>query len=415
MTEQMSLFPEVLPEGLRGPYQLHKIHGERIMEHLRKAGSIYLGPAYGREPFTFATQAFPEVCYHSDGQGTVRGHKNACSHFKYPLIGGNKSVPGDKLDTFNWKHPGELTVCPFHSVSFDLGSGACKGLGAVKLPENLDQSILDLEKEDTLIVQNGFVFRLGDKDPEEAARSLRDGFTFIGDFFPGLFSIDGGDNWFGGGEFRSIREKQKADALTGEENFLDILHVPLIHPDSLGRLCTIDGYQSAHNDDVIVQWVPLSEQFRDDVLLSYSRTFWQAIGEDGLLQCPRTGVPLGAVWVTFRQTGLMLEWYPGVIVVSQCFPGRSDVAGYENDPRRSTFFHHFYYQVFGGEEIVDAHQELFKLTGDEDEYFCSGASSAIFNEIERGNGEKTFGFACAQYEDYASMFYRDMEKFLVQK
>lgn len=395
----------LVPDGMRGPYGLHQTHGLEIMDKLRDHGSIYLGPAFSDRPFTFATQAFPEVCYFSDGQGTVRGHDNACSHYKHSLI------MGDRLDKLNRKRSGGVTVCPFHAVTFDLESGACKGLGRAKLPEGFDMAALDLERQD-LFVQNGFVFRLGDKAQTKALEAVLGGFDLVESVFPGLFSINGRNERISGKQFIAKSYPQNADALTSVVNFLDILHVPFIHPNSLGRVCSIDGYRHRANEHAIVQWVPLNERFRNDSASTYSTAFWDSLGENSLLTCPDTGKTVGAVWVTFRKTGLMLEWYPGVIVISQCFPGWVHKPGHENDWRRSTFFHHFYYEDFAGEQLIAGHQELFEETGDEDEVRCTGTSNTIFQQIARGKEMSPFGFACAQFEDYATMFYRDVARML---
>ncbi len=400
--EQFDLGPA--PSGRRGPYGLHEAHVRKIMDVLRKKGAIYLGPAYGSQPFTFATKAFPEVCYHSNGRGDVRGHTNACSHNKYPLI------TGEQLDQRISKQPGELTVCPFHSLAFDLGTGNCVGYSAATLPKGIAPTELSLKPEN-ITVCNGFVFRLGDDDPEGVEFALREAFASVDEVFPGLFSIDAGNPSISGYEFRAISEPQHADVLTGLINYLDIFHIASIHPQSLGQVCTIEGYQSLCNEHVIVQWLPLKNRLDPD-RSRYGMEFWSALGESSFLTSPVTNELLGAVWVTFRQSGLMLEWYPGVIVVSQCFPGWSDDASHENDPRRSTFHHHFFYEDMADEAFIRAHQDLFKVTGDEDEKFCRGTSAAIFREIERGKGDTHFGFACSQYENYATQFYVDVARLL---
>jgi nitrite reductase/ring-hydroxylating ferredoxin subunit len=395
-----------IPDGMRGPYGLHEVHGLTVLDLLRRRGAMYLGPAYGSKAFTFATKAFPEVCYYTNGQGEVWGHANACSHNKFPLIANSQ------LDTRLWKSPQEKIVCPFHSLSFDLTTGQCQGMASATLPLGFGDDVLRLTSQD-LVVIHGFVFRLGDEDPEGAKASLMSGFSLVEELFPEIFTIDGHNDRITGDKFEATSEYQRADALTGLVNYLDILHVPSIHAESLGRVCAINGYRSCHNEHVIVQWMPLAEAFRSDVNSSYSSGFWRSLSEESLLRCPSTDGALGAVWVMFRQTGLMLEWYPGVIVISQCLPGWDGVIDHETDPRLSTFYHHFYYEDFANELLIEGHQDVFAMTGHEDEEHCSGTSATIFREIAKGNGGQQFGFTCGTYEDHATMFYRDMARNLV--
>lgn len=389
----------VLPDGMRGPYGLHETYGLEITDSKRRYGSFYLGPAFGSKSFTFATEAFPEACYYSNGQGEVRGHENVCSHFKHPLISGNR------LDRHNWTSPGKLTTCPFHSLAFDLRTGECKGLGLAVLPHQVDQTRLHLRNE-VLFSINGFVFRLGEDDPFNAEEELSAGFSLVGDLFPGLFSIDGNNERISGSKFVAKSYEQSADVLTNLVNFLDILHVPFIHADSLGRVCSIEGYRARSNEHVIVQWVPLNQSFREDRESLYSIGFWNSLGEGSVLACPETREKVGAVWVTFLNTGLMLEWYPGVIVVSQCIPGWPRRSGHENDWRHSTFVHHFFYEDSASAELIEGHQKLFEVTGDEDEAYCVQTAATIFREIARGKGGECFGFACARFEDFTTLFYR---------
>jgi nitrite reductase (NADH) small subunit len=83
--------------------------------------------------------AIPNVCFHQNGplcrgsiSGTVRADENS----------------GWKLE---WTHEGEIVICPWHSLEFNVTTGECVAYPARRLPTY------------PLRVENGRIFFVADK------------------------------------------------------------------------------------------------------------------------------------------------------------------------------------------------------------------------------------------------------------
>lgn len=360
----MAVTPRIF---LRGSPNLHRAFGQRWPAVLEAGGSFYLGDNSRRPSKRVNLVREKRILdITADGQATV--YRNACLH-------GGKRLITPKLGLcFDDR---EVIQCAWHQSQYRCGQlirpGAMK-IAVERLPET------ECPKSEVFVWQDRLVFELG-RDEGGARQTLERALRFISEVAGDVF------------DFRdyqlqvSLREPQAADALTTLVNYLDIRHLGG-HADTLGRLVNLAGYTHAANDVAVVQRMGLN-------------ALWFEGDSEWVKKYYKSGLPRdlrsGAVWA-MTADGFMLEWYPGVIVVSQCLP-------HPDDPWCSILHHDFYYHRQASPEFIKAHQDIFLQTGQEDEAWCSEATDHLVERIAEGQGDEEWGFLDPDQENYARWLY----------
>lgn len=359
----------------------HRHYGERWMEVLRQNGYIFMGDS--RTPGTrWAPPWNPTRALAVPYNGQPVIWRNICPHNGKRLV-----QPTAMPISVNFSQP---IVCEFHHMSFSQ-TGVIRGCGRMvlsvgALPEGRCE-------ESRVYPWQGLVFELG-RNADRAEKRLRQSLAF---------ALEEGDNLFNFTDYVphcSVTAPQRADALMSVVNYLDILHVPS-HKDTLALLVDTNDYAHRGNDAGVIQFMGLNPNFLTKHPLG------QLYVQSGL-PTPR----YGAAWLTTPE-GFMIEWYPGVLVVSQCFP-------HPLDPMRCIFYHLFYYHKtvlkIRNEDpenpypYVREHQDVFKKTGDEDERWCSEATINLRVMTEEGREGEEWGFLEPARENYGRWYYQMAEE-----
>lgn len=362
----MPVTPRILR---RGSPELHRLFGERWTELLETRGAFYLGDT-ARRSSQRVNRVRPTRILAIDVAGNPRVYANSCLHGGKQLI---TPMPGLHF------RQGEIIQCEWHKSTYDAECGRLIRPGSMKisvdaLPET------ECPKSEVLVWQNRLVFELG-RDVIAARSSLELALGFIGKTAGDIFD-------FRDYELRmSVEAPQVADALSTLVNYLDIRHLGG-HADTLGRLVSLTDYTHAADHYAVVQRMGLNPSWLDGDSEWVKKYYKSGLSRD---------LPYGAVWA-MTVDGLMLEWYPGVIVVSQCLP-------HPSDPWCSVLHHDFYYHARASDEFIRAHQKVFFQTGSEDETWCSEASDHLVARITEGLGSEEWGFLDPEQENYARWLY----------
>lgn len=362
----------------------HKRYGEQWMMVLRRNGYIFMGDS--RTPGTrWAPPWNPTRVLTVPYNGKPVIWRNACPHNKKRLV-----QPTSMPVSVNFGQP---IVCGFHHLSFNQ-SGVIRGCGRMQLavgalPEGHCEESRHYEWQG-----QGLVFELGE-NADRAEERLHQSLTFASEAGEGLFDFT---DYV---PYCSVEALQRADALMSIINYLDIRHVPS-HKDTLAPVVDTNDYTHRGNDAGVIQFMGLNPNFLTKHPLG------QLYVQSGL---PTPNY--GAAWLTTPE-GLMIERYPGVLVVSQCFP-------HPTDPMKCVFHHLFYYHKavlrFVDEDAplgnphlyVRAHQMVFKGTGDEDEGWCSEATADLEAMMMEGRGGEEWGFFDPDQENYGRWYYQMAE------
>lgn len=370
----------------RDPPNFVMQHGLRWRGLLEQRGYFYVGdtghPGTLRVPSWRPSRV---VAVDPDGEPTV--WENGCRHHGLQL------VPAyDTLVHLPWNHE---IKCPWHAMKYGP-RGEVTSPGIIRL--TLDQLPEHTCPSKEILMWQGLVFELG-QDP--AARfELAGSLAYVELVAGHVFNFQ---------DFvlkKSVRAPQvlpdgrTADAFTSTDNYLDVTHVPR-HAGNLAQL--VDLGSAAYTyfpegetpDKVVVQFM---RPHRDWRMTEFGQRY---------SDCGMPDPPCGAAWVTTRM-GLMLEYYPGVIVVSQCFP----------HPERwweCTFYHDFYYHKLAGDRFIECHQDIFDQTGQEDLLWCSGATQHIRDRIEQGRGHEPWGFFDPRAENFGPWYSRQVRELLELK
>lgn len=362
----MPVTPRILR---RGSPDLHRLFGERRTELLEMRGSFYLGDT-ARRKSQRVNRVRPMRILAIDAAGNPRIYANACLHAGKQLI---TPKPGLHL------REGDVIQCDWHRSTYEADCGRLVRPGAMKIGvDALPES--ECPKSEQLVWQNRLVFELG-RDVIAARGSLELALGFITQETGDIFDLR---------DYvlrRSVEAPQTADALTTLVNYLDIRHLGG-HADTLGRLVDVTRYTHVGNPYAVVQRMGLSPSWLDGDSEWVKKYYKSGLPRD---------LAYGAVWV-MTEGGLMLEWYPGVIVVSQCLP-------HPDDPWCSVLHHDFYYHERASDEFVQAHQRVFLQTGSEDEAWCSESSEHLIARIAEGLGSEEWGFLDPEEENYARWLY----------
>ena len=309
--------------------------------------SAYFDPAlfqreqleiFGRRPRYLGHElAVPEIGNHlaliqeGDGRALVRTSagvrliSNVCRHRQAIILRGRGSAGR-----------GGTIVCPLHRWTYDLHG---RLLGA---PHFDADPCLDL-RSDALQRWNGLLFEAGGVDvaAELDAAGLPACFDFSGHVLDRIHVHECHYNW-----------------KTFIEVYLEDYHVGPFHP-GLGNFVTCEDLRWQLGADFSVQTVGLASAQGQALGRAGSAAYrrWQEAVlrfHDGALP------PHGAIWLT-SYPGLMLEWYPNVIVVSHLVP---------RGPQRTTNIVEFYYpeEIHAFErEYVEAQQAAYLETCVEDD------------------------------------------------
>lgn len=370
----MPVTPRILR---RGSPELHLLFGQRWTELLEMRGAFYLGDTTRRKTQR-VNRVRPTRVLAIDAAGNPQVYANVCLHGGKQLI-----TPKSGLHF----REGETIQCEWHKSTYASDCGRLIRPGVMKIPiEALPET--ECPKSEILVWQNRLVFELG-RDVIAARSSLELALGFIAERAGDVFD-------FRNYQLRkSVEAPQVADALTTLVNYLDIRHLAG-HADTLGRLVDIQDYTHESNPYAVIQRMGLNPTWLDGDSEWVKKYYKSGLSRD---------LRYGAVWV-MTVDGLMLEWYPGVIVMSQCLPSASD-------PWCSVLHHDFYYHERASDEFVQAHQRVFHQTGNEDEAWCGEASEHLLARIAEGYGSEEWGFLDPEQENYARWLYDHVQAALM--
>ena len=228
----------------------------------------------------------------------------------------------------------ENIVCPVHRWTYNLHGEL---LGAPRFP---DSPCLRLRSQ-PLFRWNGLLFA----GPREPRRDLERISTMADWDFSG-YALD------------SVRvDEYRVNWKTFMETYLEVYHVDFFHP-GLGNFADCDRFSVDYGDEYSVQIVAAKAAFGRAGTPVYQR--WH----DACLEQLRGREPKhGALWMTYYP-GLMLEWYPNVLIVSQLIP---------RSATHTTNIVEFYYPeeiVLFEREFVEAQQAAYAETAMEDNEIC---------------------------------------------
>jgi choline monooxygenase len=228
----------------------------------------------------------------------------------------------------------ENIVCPVHRWTYDL-----KGelLGA---PRFENQPCVKLAST-PLANWSGLLFA-GPRDP------VRD-----------LAKITTGTDWdFSGYVLDSVRiDEYDINWKTFIETYLEVYHVDFFHP-GLGNFTDCNNFTVDYGTDYSVQIVEAKSGLARPGTPAYKR--WH---EACLKLLDGREPKQGALWMTYYP-GLMLEWYPNVLIVSHLIP---------RSPTRTTNVVEFYYPeeiVLFEREFIEAQHAAYVETAIEDNEIC---------------------------------------------
>jgi choline monooxygenase len=225
-------------------------------------------------------------------------------------------------------------VCPLHRWTYDL-----KGelLGAPHFPESPCLKLASTP----LRSWNGLLFA-GPADPAAALA----GMTTLGDWDFSGYVLD-----------RVMVDEYQMNWKTFIEVYLEVYHVDPYHP-GLGNFADCNNFAVDYGEDWSVQIVQAKAGLGRPGTPVYRK--WH----EACLKFLDGRVPKqGALWMTFFP-GLMLEWYPNVLVVSHLIP---------RSPTHTTNVVEFYYPeeiALFEREFVEAQQAAYVETAKEDDEIC---------------------------------------------
>jgi phenylpropionate dioxygenase-like ring-hydroxylating dioxygenase large terminal subunit len=225
-------------------------------------------------------------------------------------------------------------VCPLHRWTYDLRGEL---LGAPHFPESPCVKL----HSTPLASWHGLLFT-GPRDPRQDLARI----TTAGDWDFGGYVLD------------SVRvDEYRVNWKTFIETYLEVYHVEPFHP-GLGNFADCANFTVDYGSDYSVQIVAAKAGLARPGTPTYRR--WH---EACLRYLDGREPKHGALWMTYFP-GLMLEWYPNVLVVSHLIP---------RSPTRTTNVVEFYYPeeiALFEREFVEAQQAAYAETAIEDNEIC---------------------------------------------
>src|SRR4051812_25976968 len=263
-------------------------------------------------------------------------------------------------------------VCPLHRWTYDLSG---KLLGAPHFPGN---PCLDLGKT-ALTGWNGLQFA-GPRDPNLDLARL----GVLADLDFSGYRLD-----------RIMRHEYAVNWKTFIEVYLEDYHVAPFHP-GLGQFVNADDLRWEFGDRHSVQTVGAKNELSKPGSPAYRK--WH----DAVLKY-RNGVPPkhGAIWLTYYP-GVMVEWYPHVLVVSTLHP---------RGPQKTLNVVEFFYpeEIAAFErEFVEAEQAAYWETCAEDDEIALRMDAGRRALFERGDDD--FGPYQSPMEDGMQQFHEWYQK-----
>ena len=278
---------------------------------------------------------------------------NVCRHRQAIMLKGRGKVGGNASGKVNG-NTGSHIVCPLHRWTYDL-----KG-SLIGAPHFTHDPCLDLRNY-PVQTWNGLVFE-GGPDKHRVASDLanigpRADLDFTGHVFGGMQMHECDYNW-----------------KTFIEVYLEDYHVGPFHP-GLGQFVSCDDLRWEFGPRHSVQSVGANNELAKAGSPAYRR--WH----DRLLAFRDGQAPTkGAIWLTYYP-GVMVEWYPHVLVVSTLIP---------KGPRKTLNLVEFYYpeEVAAFEpELVAAQQAAYWETCAEDDEIALRMDAGRQALMERGDDE----------------------------
>jgi len=304
---------------------------ELEMEHLFKRGPRYVGhELMTPEPGTYrALEMFDGARVLVRAGDGIEMLSNVCRHRQAIMLDGHGRLPGGNI------------VCPLHNWTYDA-QGLL--LGAPEFPGN---PCMNLARTG-LARWQGLLFDTAGRDPGRdlaAMKAARD-LDFSGFMLDSVEVVDYAFNW-----------------KTFIEVYLEDYHVAPAHP-GLGHFVTCDDLQWEYGDWWSVQTVGVNSGLGRAGSEVYSKWHEQVLAY-------RKGEPPkhGAIWLTYYP-GLMVEWYPHVLVVSTIVP-----TGVESCRNIVEFYYPEDIVLFE-RAFIEAEKAAYQETAVEDEDIC--------NRMQRG-------------------------------
>ena len=302
------------------------------------------GPGYvGHELMVPEMGDYYALAAEGDGRILVRSDQgiellsNVCRHRQAVMLGG-------RGNTHN-------IVCPLHRWTYDLRGQL---LGA---PHFAEQPCLNLGRSP---LQNwqGLLFS-GKRDVSRDLATLtgRPDLDFSGYMLDHVEKHECRYNW-----------------KTFIEVYLEDYHVVPFHP-GLGQFVSCEALKWEFGDWFSVQTVGVHDSLRKPGTPTYR--IWH---EQVLKRFGGQSPPHGAIWLTYYPN-IMVEWYPGVLVVSTLIP---------NGPRHTTNYVEFYYPeevVLFEREFVEAERAAYMETAREDDEIAERMDAGRRVLLERGEDD----------------------------
>jgi phenylpropionate dioxygenase-like ring-hydroxylating dioxygenase large terminal subunit len=318
---------------------------ERERETLFRNGPRYVGHAL----------SVPDVGnYHvltqeGDGRALVRTAQgvelvsNVCRHRQAVMLRGRGTTNGN-------------IVCPLHRWTYDLQGQL---IGA---PHFQHDPCLNLRNY-ALQQWNGLLFEAGGRDvsTDLAALGARADLDFSGYVYDRTYLHECDYNW------KSFIEV-----------YLEDYHVGPFHP-GLGNFVSCDDLRWEMGPHYSVQTVGVARSGGEALGKAGSPVYRQ--WQDAVLRYQRGTLPQhGAVWLTYYP-GVMVEWYPNVLVVSTLIP---------KGPRKTLNVVEFFYpeEIAAFErDYVDAQQAAYLETCVEDDEIALRMDAGRQALMERGDDD----------------------------
>jgi len=321
---------------------------QRERDTLFRHGPRYVGHALAvPEPGDFHTLA-----HEGEGRALVRTAdgvelvSNVCRHRQALMLRGRGSLPG---------RPGHI-VCPLHRWTYDPHG---RLIGA---PHFEQDPCLNLPNY-PLQQWNGLLFEANGRDVAHdlAALGERTGLDFSGYVYDRTHLHECDYNW------KSFIEV-----------YLEDYHVGPFHP-GLGNFVSCDDLQWQMGRDFSVQTVGVAQSGGEALGKAGSPVYRQ--WQDAVLRYQKGTPPRhGAVWLTYYP-GVMVEWYPNVLVVSTLIP---------KGPRKTLNVVEFFYpeEIAAFErEYVQAQQAAYLETCIEDDEIALRMDAGRQALMERGDDD----------------------------
>ena len=264
-------------------------------------------------------------------------------------------------------------VCPLHRWTYDL-----KGqlIGA---PHFAESPCLHLNNYRTRS-WNGLVFEDNGRDiaADMASLSALADFDFSGHVLDRVYMHECDYNW------KSFIEV-----------YLEDYHVGPFHP-GLGNFVTTDDLRWEMGREYSVQTVGVASSAAGEALGKPGSEVYRQWHDAVLNYQAGTPPKHGAIWLTYYP-GVMLEWYPNVLVVSTLYP---------RGPQKTTNVVEFYYpeEIAAFErEYIEAQQAAYLETCVEDDQIALRMDAGRRALMDRGDDE--FGPYQSPMEDGMQQFH----------